>query len=168
MINKKICMLGPCMVGKTALVGQFVHSIFSDRYLTTLGVKISKKLVTVSDTRYMLMLWDLEGKSEHGDVNAAYLRGAMGFFVVADGTRRETLTDACAIRERALSLIGPVPNMLLLNKEDLAASWEITDEDVERLNNQGIRVLKTSAKTGFNTAEAFLRLARDMHEGSHS
>ena len=166
MINKKICMLGACMVGKTALVGQFVHSIFSDRYLTTLGVKISKKLVDVADEQYMLMLWDLEGKNEHGEVNVAYLRGAMGFFVVADGTRRKTLADALALREQALAITGPVPNMLLVNKEDLSASWEVTEEDIDTLGAQKIRVLKTSAKTGFNTAEAFLNLARDMHEQS--
>lgn len=156
------------MVGKTALVAQFVHSIFSDRYLSTLGVKISKKLVPVADERYMLMLWDMEGKNDRGDVQIAYLRGAMGFFVVADGTRRETLDEALALCERALEVTGPVPHMLLVNKEDLASSWQVTDADIKKLEQKGLRVLKTSAKTGFNTAEAFLNLARDMHEQSRS
>ena len=45
MIHKKICLLGGFGVGKTSLVSRFVHSIFSDKYLTTVGVKIDKKSV---------------------------------------------------------------------------------------------------------------------------
>jgi GTPase SAR1 family protein len=157
-------MLGVSMVGKTALVGQFVHSIFSDRYLTTLGVKISKKMVQVADTQYMLMLWDLEGRNECSDIHLGYLRGAMGFFVVADGTRHETLKEAMLVRQRALELAGDLPHTLLVNKEDLSASWEITDSDIAQVEAGGVRVMKTSAKTGFNTAEAFMNLARAMHE----
>ena len=43
MIQKKICMLGAFAVGKTSLVQRYVHSLYSDKYLTTVGVKIDKK-----------------------------------------------------------------------------------------------------------------------------
>ena len=163
MLSKKICMLGACSVGKTALVEQFVHSIFSDRYLTTLGVKISKKTVTIDEVPCVLILWDLEGKSEQADINTAYLRGAMGFFAVCDGTRRETLTEALDLRARALALLGAdTPNILLVNKQDLITSQTITDAELHALEQSGIPVLRTSAKTGLNTAEAFISLARTM------
>ena len=45
MLQKKICMLGGFGVGKTSLVSRFVTSIFSDNYLTTIGVKIDKKSI---------------------------------------------------------------------------------------------------------------------------
>ena len=47
MIQKKVCMAGTSGAGKTSLVAKFVHSIFSDKYLTTVGLKIDKKTVTV-------------------------------------------------------------------------------------------------------------------------
>ncbi len=166
MLNKKICMLGACAVGKTALVEQFVHSIFSDRYLSTLGVKISKKILNVDAQDYMLMLWDLEGRSEQGEVNIAYLRGAMGFFLVCDSTRPETLHSALELRKHALQLAGDIPHMLLVNKIDLVDSQKISDEELERVQNSGLPVLKTSAKTGFNTAEAFIALTRAMAAAS--
>jgi hypothetical protein len=56
MIQKKVCMLGGFAVGKTSLVARFVSSIFSDKYLTTVGVKIDKKTLTVDDRNVMLML----------------------------------------------------------------------------------------------------------------
>ena len=43
MIQKKICMLGATGVGKTSLVSRYVLSVFSDKYLTTIGVKIDRK-----------------------------------------------------------------------------------------------------------------------------
>jgi nucleoside-triphosphatase THEP1 len=61
MIQKKVCMVGTSGVGKTSLVAKFVHSIFSDKYLTAVGVKIDKKTVTVDGNEVMLMIWDLAG-----------------------------------------------------------------------------------------------------------
>src|SRR2546421_781201 len=54
MIQKKVCMIGTSGVGKTSLVAKFVHSIFSDKYLTTVGVKIDKKTVAVDGNEVML------------------------------------------------------------------------------------------------------------------
>ena len=45
-LQKKICMLGGFSVGKTSLVKRFVASVFSETYLTTVGVKIDKKTST--------------------------------------------------------------------------------------------------------------------------
>ncbi|MDR2076048.1 MAG: GTP-binding protein [Desulfovibrio sp.] len=162
MITKKICMLGAFAVGKTALVQRYVHSIFSDRYLSTVGVKISKKNVTLDNQEISLVLWDLEGKDTYTEVNISYLRGAMGFFIVADGTRRDTLDTALNLRTLALNLTGPVPHSLLLNKADLAPAWEVTTEDLAALREGGLPIFETSAKTGLGVEEAFAALARDM------
>ena len=162
MINKKICMLGAFSVGKTALVQQYVNSIFTDRYMSTVGVKISKKLITLDGREIGIVLWDMEGKDDYADVNISYLRGAMGFFVVADGTRHETLEIALKLRSVSIDLIGNVPHRLLVNKADIAPSWEVTDADLAAVSDQGIRWLKTSAKTGLAVNEAFVSLAQEM------
>lgn len=162
MISKKVCMLGAFAVGKTALVQQYVHSIFTDRYLSTVGVKISKKIVQVGESNVNIVLWDLEGKDDYADVHISYLRGAMGFFVVADGTRRETLDIALSLRIMALDLIGPVPHALLVNKADLAPSWEVGEEQIHALEQIGMTVIKTSAKTGLAVNESFYALSEAM------
>ena len=56
MIQKKICMVGSPSVGKTSLVARYVHSLFSDKYLSTIGVKIDKKTLRVNDRDVTLML----------------------------------------------------------------------------------------------------------------
>ena len=162
MISKKICMLGAFAVGKTALAQQYVHSIFTDRYLSTVGVKISKKTLRVDDREVSLVLWDLEGKDDYVDVNISYLRGAMGFFTVADGTRQETLDVALSLRNMAVNLVGNVPHMLLVNKADLASSWEVSEERLAALQAEGLRIVRTSAKTGLAVNDSFTVLTKAM------
>lgn len=165
MIKKKICMLGAFAVGKTSLVRRFVESIFSDEYLTTVGVKIDKKTVTVKDREVDLILWDIYGEDEFQKVKTSYLRGASGYFMVVDGTRADTLNTAFGLRKRAEEAIGKVPFVLVFNKSDLEDDWEIADNAMDDLVKDGLTVVKTSAKTGQGVEEAFLSLAGRMMEG---
>lgn len=64
-------MLGALAVGKTALVRQYVHSIFSDKYLSSVGVKVSKKSLECQSEPVSLMLWDLEGQDDYNAVNTS-------------------------------------------------------------------------------------------------
>jgi len=162
MLQNKICMLGGFGVGKTSLVSRFVSSIFSDAYLTTVGVKIDKKKVSLDSGEMTLMLWDIYGQDEFQTVRDSYLRGATGYLLVADGTRYSTLDTAVALQKRAESVIGRVPFLLLLNKRDLDREWQVDKETLVTLADQGWRVVKTSAKTGEGVEDAFTTLAREM------
>ena len=162
MVSKKVCMIGSFAVGKSSLVERFVHSIFSDSYLSTMGVKISKKICRVGEQDVNLVLWDMQGKDEYSEINASYLRGAMGVFLVADGMRKDTLNTALLMRLLVVDVAGDVPLYLLLNKADLRSDWQVTEDDVARIELQGVHVLRTSAKTGEGVEDAFGRIADDM------
>ncbi len=165
MIKKKICMLGAFSVGKTSLVQQFVKSIFSDKYLTTVGVKIDKKTVTAGDRDVELLLWDIYGEDEFQKVKTSYLRGSAGYFLIIDGTRRDTLDTAFKLRDRTEGAIGEVPFILVFNKADIEDEWEIDGKTLEDLSGDGFTVVRTSAKTGMGVEEAFLSLTQKMLEG---
>ncbi len=164
MIQKKICMLGTFAVGKTSLVARFVKSIFSEKYHTTVGVKIDKKSVTLGEQELALVLWDIHGEDEFQKIRQSYLRGTAGYLLVADGTRRATLETAQALQENVEAIVGKVPFILLLNKCDLTAEWEIEPAAIEALTASGWTVLETSAKTGQGVEEAFTTLARKLLE----
>src|SRR5215475_14364808 len=106
MLQKKICLLGAFGVGKTSLVRRYVDTIFADSYLTTVGVKIDKKVVSVGSEQLALILWDVAGEDEVSAVRASYLRGAAGYLLVVDVTRAQTLDVAQAIRQRVSTEIG--------------------------------------------------------------
>ena len=164
MIQKKICMLGAFAVGKTSLVSRYVSSLFSEKYLSTVGVKIDKKQVTVDGRDATLMLWDIYGQDDYQNIQASQLRGMSGYLLVVDGTRSATLEIARQLQQKATSVVGPVPFILLLNKADLASQWEIDESAFFKLVEQGWRVVRTSAKTGEGVEQAFTLLAKAMLE----
>lgn len=162
MIQKKICLLGAFAVGKTSLVARFVKSIYSDKYLTTVGVKVDKKVVNIDDNEISMIVWDLAGEDELQTVQMSYLRGSSGFLLVADGTRRNTLETARILHQRTIDSVGPIPFIFLINKADLADEWEVDDAAISEFENSGWSIIKTSARTGMGVEEAFLQLARQM------
>ena len=158
-VQKKLCMLGGFSVGKTSLVKRFVHSVFSETYLTTVGVKIDKKTVDLADKTVNLILWDLAGEDDLSSLRTTYLRGASGYVLVADGTRPSTLDVALSLRQRVEAEFGPLPFVLLLNKNDLEDQWAIPDAAVADLEQKGWWVRSSSARTGEGVEEAFRDLA---------
>lgn len=164
MLQKKVCMLGASAVGKTSLVARFVQGIFSDKYLTTVGVKIDKKPLAVNGQDVLLMLWDMQGEDRFQKVQMSYLRGAAGYILVADGTRRDTLDRALMLQKEAEATAGPVPFLLLLNKADLEDDWDIEDAVLAELAAQGWHVLNSSALSGLNVEAAFQGLSERMVE----
>ncbi|HEX4052325.1 MAG TPA: Rab family GTPase [Steroidobacteraceae bacterium] len=158
-LQKKICMLGGFSVGKTSLVKRYVQSIFSENYLTTVGVKVDKKSIELSDRLVSLILWDLAGEDDIASLRMSYLRGAAGYILVADGTRPSTLEVALSLRQRVEADCGPLPFVLLLNKIDLTHQWSIGDAELKQLQDNGWRVRRSSARTGEGVEDAFRDLA---------
>ena len=159
MIQKKVCMVGVYGTGKTSLVQRFVHSLFSAKYHTTVGVKVDRKAVQVGDTPVNLLLWDVEGSTADQEIPSSYLRGAHAMFFVADGTRRETFDQLFDLREHARAATGDVPSIVALNKHDLKDQWIVTPADTAKLITGGFHALTTSAKSGEGVEDAFRWLA---------
>jgi small GTP-binding protein len=163
-LKKKVCLIGAFAVGKTSLVRRYVNSLFSEKYLSTVGVKIDKKQMVVQGRAMDLIIWDLHGEDDFQSVRMSYLRGASGCIFVADGTRRSTLDTALKLRQRVEAAIGPTPAILALNKCDLEKLWEIDPQAIPALGGQSFPVLQTSAKTGQSVEVAFEKLATLMLE----
>lgn len=159
MLQKKICLLGAFGVGKTSLVRRYVDTIFSDAYLTTVGVKIDKKVLTLGTEPLALILWDIAGEDDMAAVRLSYLRGAAGYLLVVDGTRPETLETAASIQSRVTAEVGRIPFLALLNKADLVEDWALPPERIETLQAAGWTFRRTSAKTGDGVEASFQDLA---------
>jgi hypothetical protein len=165
-IKKKVCMLGAYAVGKTSLVRRFAYSIFSEKYHSTLGVKVDKKNVNVAGQEVELLLWDIAGEDDRFSVPMSYLKGSAGYLLVIDGTRRTTLGKALDLQERTQQSLGDIPFIVVINKTDLSHDWEILDSDISKLSGRDWTVLESSAKFGTGVEAAFSELAhRVMGKG---
>lgn len=160
-LPRKICLVGASAVGKTSLVSRFVHGVFSERYLTTIGVKVDRKTVEVGAAPIDLVVWDLNGEDRFQTFQTERLRGAASYLLVADGTRRATLTEAAGLRRRIEEAYGPLPYVVVLNKADLSTEWDVPPDAADTFPGH-IALVLTSARTGEGVDDAFTRLAQHL------
>ena len=163
MTSRKICILGDFAVGKTSLVRRFVDQAFSDKYLTTVGVKIDTRLCETEAGATKLVLWDIAGAATLGPLQENYLQGMSGYLLVCDGTRSPTLNSVNSIQEALAGSHPGLPFCVLVNKSDLEASAEVQDKDIEVMRNRGWVVMRTSAKSGEQVDQSFQYLAKQFN-----
>jgi len=158
MIRKKILLIGDFGVGKTSLIRRYVDDTFDDSYLTTIGVKISKKLLELDGTTCELLIWDIEGATPIKHIPESYFKGAAGAIFVGDVDRNETLENVNSHIDRFLSLNPDASYVIAWNKADL-----LSDEQRREIESfLPAQALLTSAKDDQNVSELFTTLTREM------
>jgi len=165
-VKTKVCLVGDNGVGKTSLIQRFVLDQFDDRYLVTIGTKVTTKDVQIyhpaQDVRIELnmAIWDIMGQEGFREIlRDACFHGAHGVLAVADLTRRETLDNLLEWIDAVDRTAGTVPVVIALNKADLADRAAYDRAEAHRIaGSLHADCLLTSARTGENVEEAFRRL----------
>jgi small GTP-binding protein len=168
-VIKKICLLGDPAVGKTSLIRRYVFDMFDDKYITTIGTKVTKKTVMVAPTasrsgvKITLLIWDILGQREYQRLHPVYYQGAEGALIVCDCTRKETIGSLETWVTSFKNVVGPVPVVFLMNKSDLVESDKFDRTEIEALSKQhSAPYLPTSAKIGLNVEKAFLTVSEAL------
>lgn len=162
-LTKKVCLLGDFYVGKTSLVRRFVEGRFDERYLSSIGVKVDRRVMHVplddGDVALTLMLWDLASESDGGHVVPSYYRGASGAILVCDLTRPDTLPAVGHYADRLRETNPEAALVLAANKADLEKECRV-DRDGLATMAAGLQapLHLTSAKTGAGVEEMFQEL----------
>ncbi len=161
-IAKKVCLLGDFGVGKTSLVRRYVEGRFDDRYLSTVGVKISRKEVSGEAHTVQLIVWDVEGNTKFRGIAPSYMQGAAAALIVADVTRPDSIGFVLECLPQFLQMNPKATAAIALNKSDLAPT-DMVQRQIAQLQKDLVQevlaILPTSAKTGFNVETAFAWLA---------
>ncbi|WP_455391909.1 Rab family GTPase [[Eubacterium] cellulosolvens] len=177
-MKKKICLLGDAAVGKTSLIRRYVFDMFDDKYITTLGAKVSRKEIDLQFSKRLdkpiqvnvvLSIWDILGQKNESAarVRPVYYSGANGGLVVCDITRHETFESIPGWIKSFFKVTEEVPIVLLGNKIDLYKQAEIYYEDLEKFaKDYNYPVYITSARTNSNVEQAFIKLTELMLEQS--
>src|SRR2546421_12941157 len=166
-MKMKICLVGEAAVGKTSLIRRFVLDDFDDKYIQTLGTKVSKKEMTMAhpygdgELKVDMTIWDIMGQKGFRELlKEAYFYGARGILAVCDVTRRKTLEDLDDWIEGVYSVTGKIPIEFLGNKIDLKDQIQISEDDmVQAARAYDSPFHFTSAKAGVNVENAFQSLA---------
>ena len=157
MISKKIILTGSFGVGKTSLFNRFIHQQFSDKYLTTIGVKVNNKVVDVDDEKISMMVWDVAGEVSQDKVPASYFLGASGIVYVMDLTRPLTFVNLEKDIRFLTDMLPTVNILIVANKKDL-----VTEQQIQSIAHGLTHPWDfiTSAKTGENVEAIFQELGK--------
>jgi len=158
----KICLLGEAGVGKTSLVYRFIENKFRENYKQTLGVNLLKKDVDIDEYGGVsAQIWDLGGQESFRSLRKLYLEGANGGLVIFDLSDRKSFDKLSEWIESFKNARGEQPILLIGNKADLKNQINIKDKEAEQFaNNNNMELNITSAKTGQNVEEAFIKLTK--------
>ncbi len=170
-IKLKLCLLGPGYVGKTCLIKKYVYDQFDDKYISTLGTKVTKKKIQVQhpgngrNVDVNLMIWDIMGQQGFRQLlQQSYFFGAHGIIGVCDVTRPSTMNELHEWMTAAFGVTNKVPAVILGNKCDLKEQKEVDiNEIVNFATEYGDSVgFLSSAKTGYNVESAFKLLTKKI------
>lgn len=166
-INKKVCLVGDFAVGKTSLVRRFVYDRFEDKYLSTIGVKVSRKPMVLNHhdqpVDLSIILWDLAGSEEFDRLRGSYLRGAVGAVLVCDLTRPDTFHHLPSYWEDLQRICPTARVMLAANKTDLVDQMRLSSSEIAAYAaDLQIPYYVTSARTGDGVETIFRHLGQMM------
>ncbi|WP_218599420.1 Rab family GTPase [Polaribacter sp. NJDZ03] len=155
MIAKKVLLVGNFGVGKTSLIRRFVLNEFSEDYISTIGVRVSKKIVEYKNETIKLMIWDVAGTNGNEKIPKAYFLGSNAAMFVFDVSREETYLTIDENLNMVKELSGLQNITVIGNKKDLLTAEEL--ESVIQKISVNIDLI-TSAKEDENVEDAFMKL----------
>jgi len=160
----KFIIIGDAASGKSCLLYRFTDNKYKSDVSHTIGVEFGAKIIEVSGKFIKLQIWDTAGQERFRSVTRSYYRGAAGCVLVYDITSRESfnhltswLNDARALATSELVIV------LVGNKTDLQEDREVTFLEASRFAQENdLMFLETSAKSGDNVEEVFMKCAKTI------
>ncbi|KAL9650702.1 hypothetical protein ABK040_001758 [Willaertia magna] len=175
--KQKIVVLGAGGVGKSAIILQFIQSVFMEIYDPTLEDSY-KKEVSVDGVPLTLDILDTAGQEELTSLRDSYVKNGEGFLLVYSITSEQSFHEIHEILDQIIrakdlpieegeeyKLGATLPIVVVGNKIDLENERRVPLSSLQQLGEKfGIRVYETSAKYKTNVEETFMYLAKQIFE----
>src|SRR2546428_6825399 len=160
-MKSKVALVGESAVGKTSLVRRFVRNEYDDKYLHTVGTKVSKVELTIphgpdTEVEVDLALFDIMSQKGFKDmVKESFFFGCQGLLAVCDVTRAETLHAVHEWMSTATGVAGGVPPDPPVDKMDRVKAPGFPNEDAGKgARARGRAPAVSAAERGGGVGEA--------------
>jgi len=143
---------------------RFSEGLFSEGFISTIGVDFRIKKIEVDQSKVKLMLWDTAGQERFRSITNRYYRGNECVIVTYDITNRKSFENV-AYWMQQIDNYGSANTLRILvaNKTDLKEKSVVTvDEGKDIAHQFGIPFFETSAKDDTNIETMFCELTRTL------
>ncbi|KAH9256634.1 Ras-like GTP-binding protein YPT1 [Batrachochytrium salamandrivorans] len=160
----KLLIIGDSGVGKSCLLLRFADDVFTESYISTIGVDFKIRTLELQGKTLKLQIWDTAGQERFRTITSSYYRGAHGIIVVYDVTDAESFQNVSQwMHEIERYASSGVNKLLVGNKSDLTAKRQVTYEQAKEFaDSLGMEFIETSAKQSSNVDRAFTTIATEI------
>ena len=158
----KIIIIGDTSVGKTSLMRRYIEGIYNEKTLSTIGIELFKKEVSIQNKNYVMKIWDTCGQEKFRAISKNYYHNADGIMLVFDINSHETFEHLSGwIDSIYQNTSKDTPLIIVASKCDL--EHDVTDQEIEEYSTKNkVKVIKTSSKDNINVDEPFLYLGEEI------
>ncbi|KAF1807125.1 P-loop containing nucleoside triphosphate hydrolase protein [Mucor lusitanicus] len=163
----KLVVVGDSGVGKTNLLGRFVHDTFDFASKSTIGLDLTIKNMEIKGKRVRAQIWDTAGQERYRSITKRYYRGSVGALLVYDITKRESFDNLGRwLNELRINEAHPDSLVMLVgNKSDLDSQRTVTQEEaMNYAEKNGLMFMETSALESTNVEKAFESLIHNIFD----
>ena len=153
----KIIIIGDSGVGKSNILGRYLHNEFREDTKSTVGVEFGSKKMVIENIPIKLQIWDTAGQERFHSITKNIYRNANGVLFVYDITNQESFNNIKNwIKDLDNIKSDDIKSIIIGNKIDLEDKRIINKSDLENLANKyKMSFLEVSAKNNININEAF-------------
>ena len=166
-INFKIIIIGDSGVGKTCITNQAIKNIFSDKYQATIGMEIYSLFIKIDNKIIKFQIWDTCGQEIYKSLITNFYRSSSLAILVYSIDQKESFYDLDLWIKELKTNNSPDTKLILVgNKLDLEQKREVQYDEGKKFSEdyQFIDFFETSAKTGENIKNMFIKAANILYE----
>ena len=161
----KIIIIGDSGVGKSNILGRYLHNEFKHDTKSTVGVEFGSKQLKVDGVNIKLQIWDTAGEERYRAITSAYYKGSKGCFIVYDITSEISFENVEKwyeeIRKSAEKEISVI---LIGNKCDLENERKVSIEMGQNTaKNLNCPFFETSALNNTNIEAVFQNISENIY-----
>ena len=166
-LSFKLIVIGDSGVGKSCLTNNAVKNIFDETYNATVGFEFFTFNVKINDKVVKLQIWDTCGQELYRSlITNFYRNSSLAIMVYAINSKESFSNIEMWLRELRTHSNPDAKVFLIGNKIDLEKERQVTKkegEDFCKENNINC-FMESSAKTGVNAQNIFLKAAQTLYE----
>ena len=160
----KVIIVGNSCTGKSSILLRLCDNIFTESYLTTIGVDFKIRTFAVDNKKVKLQIWDTAGQERFHNIITSYFKGADAVVIVFDLTDIDSFNSIGNWVSEAQQYASAKSKRYLFGaKSDITDKRTISFEDASNMAKEfKMNYIEVSSKTGSNIQKAFTSLSGDL------